>query len=97
MPNGATQKGGWLVKNSYKSLEYFWLSYDNTSSCSYAFSFAPKDKYDFNYYYDGSMDDFPLRKDKSVANVFKAKKSDNLKDEYIKAVNVAIGGENVTD
>ena len=77
-------------------MEYFWLSYDNTSSCSYAFSFAPKDKYDFNYYYDGSMDDFPLRKDKSVANVFKAKKSDNLKDEYIKAVNVAIGGENVT-
>ena len=96
VPNGATQKGGWLVKNSYKSLEYFWLSYDNTSSCSYAFSFAPKDKYDFNYYYDGSMDDFPLRKDKSVANVFKAKKSDDLKDEYIKAVNVAIGGENVT-
>ena len=96
VPNGATQNGGWLVKNSYKSLEYFWLSYDNTSSCSYAFSFAPKDKYDFNYYYDGSMDDFPLRKDKSVANVFKAKKSDNLKDEYIKAVNVAIGGENVT-
>ncbi len=96
MPNGATQKGGWLVKNSYKSLEYFWLSYDNTSSCSYAFSFAPKDKYDFNYYYDGSMGDFPLRKDKSVANVFKAKKSDDLKDEYIKAVNVAIGGENVT-
>ena len=42
------------------------------------------------------MDDFPLRKDKSVANVFKAKKSDDLKDEYIKAVNVAIGGENVT-
>ena len=96
VPNGATQKGGWLVKNSYKSLEYFWLSYDNTSSCSYAFSFAPKDKYDFNYYYDGSMDDFPLRKDKSVANVFKAKKSDDLKDEYIKAVNVAIGGKNVT-
>ena len=96
VPNGATKNGGWLVKNSYKSLEYFWLSYDNTSSCSYAFSFAPKDKYDFNYYYDGSMDDFPLRKDKSVANVFKAKKSDNLKDEYIKAVNVAIGGENVT-
>lgn len=96
VPNGATQKGGWLVKNSYKSLEYFWLSYDNTSSCSYAFSFVPKDKYDFNYYYDGSMDDFPLRKDKSVANVFKAKKSDDLKDEYIKAVNVAIGGENVT-
>ena len=31
-----------------------------------------------------------------MANVFKAKKSDDLKDEYIKAVNVAIGGENVT-
>ncbi len=73
---GATPKGWLACKNSYKSLEYFWLSYDNTSSCSYAFSFAPKDKYDFNYYYDGAWTDFPLRKDKSVANVFKAKKSD---------------------
>lgn len=97
VPNGATQKGGWLVKNSYSSLEYFWLSYDNTSSCSYAFSFAPREKYDYNYYYDGSIEDFSLRNDKAVANVFKAKKSGTEeKDEYIKAVNVGISGENVT-
>lgn len=97
VPNGATQKGGWLVKNSYNSLEYFWLSYDNTSSCSYAFSFAPKEKYDYNYYYDGSIEDFSLRNDKAVANVFKAKKTGTEeKDEYIKGVNVGISGENVT-
>lgn len=97
VPNGAAQKGGWLVKNSYNSLEYFWLSYDNTSSCSYAFSFALRDKYDYNYYYDGNIEDFSLRNDKAVANVFKAKKSGiEEKDEYIKAVNVGISGENVT-
>ncbi len=96
VPGGAKRNGGWLVKNSYKSQEYFWLSYDNTSSCSYAFTFAPKEKYDYNYYYDGGMDDFALRNDKVMANVFKAQKGGtNGKDEYIKAVNVAVSGENV--
>ncbi len=96
-PGGASQSGGWLVKNSYSSLEYFWLSYDNTSSSVYAFTYAPADKYDYNYYYDGSIDDFPLRNDKTIANVYQAKMGGtDGKSEYIKAVNVGISGENVT-
>lgn len=97
IPGGATQNGGWLVKNSYKSCEYFWLSYDNTSSSIYAFSYADKEKYDFNYYYDGSLDDFSLRNDKTVANVFQAQKGGtNGKAEFVKAINVGVQGENIT-
>lgn len=97
IPGAAERDGGWLVKNSYKSCEYFWLSYDNTSSSIYAFTYAAKDKYDYNYFYDGSLDDFSLRKDKVIANVFKAQKGGtNGKAELIKAVNVGVQGENVT-
>ena len=97
IPGSAERDGGWLVKNSYKSCEYFWLSYDNTSSSIYAFTYAAKDKYDYNYFYDGSLDDFSLRKDKVIANVFQAQKGGtNGKAELIKAVNVGVQGENVT-
>lgn len=97
IPGSAERDGGWLVKNSYKSCEYFWLSYDNTSSSMYAFTYAAKDKYDYNYFYDGSLDDFSLRKDKVIANVFQAQKGGkNGKAELIKAVNVGVQGENVT-
>lgn len=97
IPGAAERDGGWLVKNSYKSCEYFWLSYDNTSSSMYAFTYAAKDKYDYNYFYDGSLNDFSLRKDKVIANVFQAKKGGtNGKAELIKAVNVGVQGENVT-
>ncbi len=97
VPGGATQNGGWLVKNSYKSLEYFWLSYDNTSSSVYAFSYSTKEKYDFNYYYDGGLDDFVLRNDKTVANVYKAQNGGtNGRAEYVKAVNVGVQGEKIT-
>ncbi len=96
-PGGASQNGGWLIKNSYNSLQYFYLSYDNTSSSAYAFTYAPKEKYDYNYYYDGSIDDFVLRKDKVAANVFKAQMGGtDGKDEYLKAVNVGVSGENIT-
>ncbi len=96
-PGGASQNGGWLIKNSYNSLQYFYLSYDNTSSNAYAFTYAPREKYDCNYYYDGNIDDFVLRSDKTAANVFKAQMGGtDGKDEYLKAVNVGISGENVT-
>ena len=96
-PGGASQNGGWLIKNSYNSLQYFYLSYDNTSSNAYAFTYAPREKYDCNYYYDGNIDDFALRSDKTAANVFKAQMGGtDGKDEYLKAVNVGISGENVT-
>lgn len=91
VPGGASQNGGWLVKNSYNSLEYFYLSYDNTSTSVYAFTYAPAQKYDYNYYYDGSLEDFALRNDKTAANVFQAQG-----DELLKAVNVGVSGENVT-
>ena len=90
-PSAAGRKGGWLVKNSYRSLEYFYLSYENTSSSVYAFTYAPVEKYDYNYYYDGNLDDFSLRNDKTVANVFKAKKGgENGKTEVLRAVNAAV-------
>lgn len=97
IPGAADRNGGWLVKNSYKSCEYFWLSYDNTSSSMYAFTYAAKDKYDYNYFYDGSLDDFALRNDKVIANVFQAQKGGtDGKSEFIKAVNVGVQGENVS-
>lgn len=96
VPGGATRNGGWLVKNSYNSLEYFYLSYDNTSTNVYAFTYAPVEKYDYNYYYDGSLEDFALRNDKTAANVYQAQGTASGKDEFLKAVNVGVLGENVT-
>lgn len=95
MPGGATQNGGWLVKNSYNSLPYFYLSYDNTSSNTYTFSFAPREKYDNNYFYDSDTADFGLAsllKPKKAANIFEAKSGTKAKKESITAVNVGIDG-----
>ena len=61
----------------------------------YAFSFALKEKYDNNYFYDGLIDDFPLRNDKIAANVYKVKGIDG-KTEQLTAVNVGITGNNFT-
>lgn len=97
LPNGASQDGGWLVKNSYSSLPYFYLSYDNTVTAAYTFSFAEKERYDYNYFYDSDAEDFlyqTMLKPKSAANAFEAKKGSELREEYITAVNVGIGGEN---
>ena len=101
MPGGASRNGGWLVKNSYTGLPdgypYFYMSYDNTSSVCYAFSYANRETYDRNYYYDGGIDDFSLRNDKKVANVYRAAGSEvNGKTEQIKAVNVGVNGSDYT-
>ena len=88
VPGGASQKGGWLVKNSYNSCEYFYLSYDNTSSVVWAFEYDKADAYDFNYHYDSSVDDFSLSNYKQAANLYQAKKGGNGRTEYLKAVNV---------
>lgn len=48
--------------------------------------------YDYNYYYDNSVDDFSLRKTKTAANVYQAKKETEDEDEYIEAVNVGFFG-----
>ena len=51
--------------------------------------------YDYNYYYDNSVDDFSLRKTKTAANVYQAKKETEDEDEYIEAVNVGFFGNDV--
>ncbi len=100
VPDGATMNGGWLIKNSYSSLPsgypYFYISYDNTSSSMYAFSYVERKAYDRNYYYDGDIDDFPLRNDKHVANVYRAGSEVSGKTEKITAVNVGVEGNGYT-
>lgn len=97
-PDGATQNGGWIIKNSYNTLQYFYLSYDCGSSSIFAFEYAPIDKYDYNYFYDGKASDFGLivKGNDYAANVFEAKKGTDDAPEYIKAVNVAVNGKAVT-
>ena len=99
-PDGATMNGGWLIKNSYSVLPsgypYFYISYDNTSSSMYAFSYVERKAYDRNYYYDGDIDDFPLRNDKHVANVYRAGSEVSGKTEKITAVNVGVEGNGYT-
>ncbi len=93
-PGKTLINGGWLIKNSYLSLPYFYQSYEVTCEQIYAFEYAENSKYDYNYFYDATAEDNGLGSLlclKSAANVFEAK-HDN---EYIKAVNVGISGENV--
>lgn len=97
LPNSASQNGGWLIKNSYNSLPYFYLSYDSSVGNVYGFKYANKSEFDFNYFYD-NVSDAPMQSDnnsKCVSNVFMAKKGDNIHNEYVKAVNVATYGYNI--
>lgn len=98
IPSGTEKDGGWLVKNSYNSLPYFWLSYECVSSNIYAFDFASNDEYDYNYFYDDSLNGGFTEdlKTQYVANIYEAKKSTSEKDEYLKAVNVAFACKNTT-
>lgn len=97
-PKTASQNGGWIIKNSYNSLPYFYLSYDSAIGNTCGFKYTNRSEFDFNYFYDNVMD-APIRSEdnsKCVANVFMAKKGDNTHNEYVKAVNVATYGYNLT-
>lgn len=97
-PKTASQNGGWIIKNSYNSLPYFYLSYDSAIGNTCGFKYANRSEFDFNYFYDNVID-APMRSEdnsKCVANVFMAKKGDNTHNEYVKAVNVATYGYNLT-
>lgn len=91
-PGETKTDGGWLVKNSYNSLPYFYLSYEVECEQIYAFEYVPKDKYDYNYFYDATIEDnlsgalFSLKK---AMNIFECKNE----NEYIEAVNVALVGQ----
>ena len=93
-PKTASQNGGWIIKNSYNSLPYFYLSYDSAIGNTCGFKYANKSEFDFNYFYDNVLE-APMRSEnnsKCVSNVFKAKKGDEQHNEYVKAVNVATYG-----
>lgn len=93
-PGTVSRNGGWLVKNSYLDNPYFYLSYESkiSDSTSYAFTYVPKEEYDYNYYYDNSETDFGLLKKKGYANVYQARKGTEEVDEYLEAVNVGFYG-----
>ncbi len=96
-PKTASQNGGWIIKNSYNSLSYFYLSYDSAIGNTCGFKYANKSEFDFNYFYD-NVSEAPMRSEnnsKCVSNVFKAKKGDEQHNEYVKAVNVATYGYNL--
>lgn len=98
LPNGASKNGGWLVKNSYASLPYFYLSYDAKTDSVFAFDFTAKETYDYNYFYDYDLTDhlnFTL-KVKKACEIYEAKQSTAERTEYLKAVNVGFIGKNVT-
>ena len=93
-PKTASQNGGWIIKNSYNSLPYFYLSYDSAIGNTCGFKYANKSEFDFNYFYDNVLE-APMRSEnnsKCVSNVFMAKKGDEQHNEYVKAVNVATYG-----
>ena len=96
-PKPASANGGWLVKNSYNDNGYFWLTYESkiVDSAAWSFSYAPREEYDYNYYYDNNEDDQPLIKRNQVANVYQAKKGTADQAEYLKAVNVGFVGNDV--
>lgn len=96
-PKVASQNGGWIIKNSYNSLPYFYLSYDSAIGNTCGFKYANKSEFDFNYFYD-NVSDAPIRSEnnsKCVSNVFMAKKGDSKHNEYVKAINVSTYGYNL--
>lgn len=96
-PKVARQNGGWIIKNSYNSLPYFYLSYDSAIGNTCGFKYANKSEFDFNYFYD-NVSDAPIRSEnnsKCVSNVFMAKKGDSKHNEYVKAINVSTYGYNL--
>lgn len=96
-PGNVNRNGGWLVKNSYNDNSYFYLTYESkiSDSTSWTFSYASKETYDYNYYYDNNVNDFGILKLKSCANVYEAKKGKDNKNEYIEAINVGFYGNDV--
>lgn len=96
-PKGATQNGGWIIKNSYHSLPFFYISYDYNPGNVYAFKYANKEDFDYNYFYDNDKENIMQNGSvsKCVSNIFEAKKGDLSHSEYVKAVNVATVGNRV--
>lgn len=91
-PSGATQNGGWLVKNSYNDNEYFYLSYDVRSDNCYALRYEKADSLDYNYFYDRVTSTTTvatqMQNASKVANIFEAKGEKTGFGEYLKSVSI---------
>lgn len=92
----STVDGGWIVKNSWGTSHkegdgYFILSYDSKITDVYAYDYAPKEKYDNNYYYDSyTYRDNYINTNPTSAAIFPARKGSLNKKEVLKAINVSI-------
>lgn len=75
-PGKVSTNGGWLVKNSYDDNGYFWLTYESkiSETTSWTFTYATKEEYDFNYYYDNSEFDFGIIRQKKLLTFIKPKR-----------------------
>ncbi len=98
-PTPATQDGGWLIKNSYSSHPYFYLTYDTNLDTMFALSYSSTDEYDCNYFYDSTAEDIAasaMYKVQSACNVYQAKgKAGDGQVEVLKAVNIGLAGEEI--
>lgn len=91
----STMNGGWIVKNSWGTSHkegdgYFMMSYDSPIADTYAYDFASKEKYDFNYHYDSYTSRNEHLDSKSVAAIYPVLKSSVNKQEFLKSVNVSV-------
>ncbi len=88
---GASRNGGWLIKTAIPlfrtDIRIFIFHMTIQAHIHMPFSYSLREKYDRNYCYDGAINDFPLRNDRVVANVYRAAGSEaEGKTEVLKAV-----------
>lgn len=103
-PGEASQNGGWIVKNSYSSLPYLYLSYDVRSDNCYALKYEKADSLDNNYFYDRIVNDkenvssniTQMQNVSKVANIFEVKGEKAGCGEYLKSVSVSTNAKNTS-
>ncbi len=107
----AMNDGAWIVKNSWGTDKhgdghgYFYLSYEATIERPIVYKMMPKDAYQYNYFYDGKVENkeyipiVRLEDGQAAAVSFKAQKggTETGKEEYLEAVNVGISGNGLVE
>ena len=104
--SSALHDGAWIVKNSWGTEAhgdgkgYFYLSYEAGIADAVSYKMMSRDEYDFNYFYDGIVDNFFEGYETTklpcgeAAVSFKAKMADKEGvSEYLEAVNVGVALE----